>query len=418
MSIIVLLSFLSFFEPQTHAEVDDLHSDIYQLLDENLPAARELAEVTLKKSKDIDYKFGEANSLYIIAYCDDRQNKLNKAVPEYLQALEKFTEIEGELSIENQAEIHLNLGRIFKLHYKYQDAISFYNRGLSLAEEINNLKLKKKLLHNLSIAYKHKGDLVKAAEIQFEKLGLLGESDRRDEIKSYNQIGLINIELQEFEEARSYFEHIIKLEKDKKTSKYRAMAFHNIADAYMKENNYGEAKKSYLSSLSENLTIKNKKDIFLTYLDLTQLHLEINDFESAEKYGLKASVLLSEVPKTVEYNRVNHYLSQIYFHKDELHEAKIYFDRYVTQMESLYDQQKELASQGDQYKIELITSTYFAKIQEQEKINYYMVGVAGLVAFFILFLIYNRYRKVAAAKMLREHFSSISFNISNTSSSK
>lgn len=196
------------------------------------------------------------------------------------------------------------------------------------------------------------------------------------------------------------------------------MAYHNMGDTYMKEREFDKAKEHYLKSISEKKALGKTKDLFVSYMDLTELHLEIHDFESAEKYGLLAASLFPEVTKSVTNNKINHFLSQIYFAIDESEKAKTYVEKYVTQMETLYDQQKELASQGDQYKIELITSTYFAKIQEQEKINYYMVGVAGLVVFFILFLIYNRYRKVAAAKMLREHFSSISFNISNTSSSK
>ncbi|MCR9251969.1 MAG: tetratricopeptide repeat protein [bacterium] len=415
---LLILTFLGLFDGNRQSSVDQMHEECYSLFSTNIDSARIVASNALEISSDTDYGWGKAQSLFIIAYCDDLNDKLNQAVPAYLKALDMFSEFEREKARSNQSKIYLNLGRIFRIHYKYDDAINFYKRGLEIATDLDNKKLRMDHLHNMSIAYRHKGDLVKAAEIQFEKLSIHDQNDVIADVKSYNQLGLIHKDLGDYEESRNYFEHIVELQRDKKNSKYRARAYHNIATCFKLEGNTKLAQEMFERSLNEMIPLNRKKDIFITYLDLTELFLLQQNYDQAKKYGTLALDLDEDVLMNVENNKLNHYLSQIYFAKNQPGKAKLYFDRYVTQMESLYDQQKELASQGDQYKIELITSTYFAKIQEQEKINYYMVGVAGLVAFFILFLIYNRYRKVAAAKMLREHFSSISFNISNTSSSK
>lgn len=412
----LILAFLGLFGSENETTVDELHDQCLELLDSNIEDARALANQAYELSVEQKYDWGKAHSLFIMAYCDDDMNHLNKAVPEYLKALEGYEAVGTKRADLNQAKVYKNLGIIFDNHYKYADAINFYERGYKIAAGYNDITLMKKILHSKAIAYRHSGDLVKAAETQFLRLSLDEGANKSSDVKSYNQLGLIHTDLKNFTEARGYFDHILKLESSKKESIHRARAYHNIAMTYSLEERNQDAELMLIKALAEKKIIGNNKDLFVTYLDLTDLYINLSNLDKAEIYGLKAKEIVNDLMVSIDNNKINHYLSQIYFSKNQPEKAKLYFDRYVTQMESLYDQQKELASQGDQYKIELITSTYFAKIQEQEKINYYMVGVAGLVVFFILFLIYNRYRKVAAAKMLREHFSSISFNISNTSS--
>ncbi len=412
---ILLISILGIFGNSDKVEIDKLNESSIALLDSDLSKARSIAVKSLELAEESNYVEGEAQSLFILAYCDASSNKLNMAVPEYFRSLELYRKIETEKSTLCQAKILMNLGKIFRAHYKYNDAINFYKEGYEKANALGDVRLMSNILHNMSIAYRHKGDLVEAAEIQFQKLNLQDANNTKEKIKSYNQLGLVHKDLNDFDQSRNYFEHIINLERNKTKSTNRARALNNIGICYYLEKKYDEAEKYYLMSMNESEEIGKSIDVFNSYLNLSEIYIEKLDFKNAEKYTLAAHRLLDNVPSSIENNKINHYLSQIYFATNQPEKAKIYSDKYVEQMEALYDQQRQLAAQGDQYKIELITSTYFAKIQEQEKFNYYILGVVALVSLFVAFFIYHRYRKVAAAKMLREHFSSISFNISNTS---
>ncbi len=400
MSKILILAFLGLFSSDVEKEVDQLHQNSIALLDSDVDEARNIAQKAYEISVQNQFDWGKAHSLFIMAYCDDDKNQLNKAVPEYLKALEGYEKVETKRSRLNQAKIYKNLGIIFDAHYKYPDAINFYKKGYSIASDYKDIALMKKILHSMAIAYRHSGDLVKAAEIQFEKLSLDGD-DPKEDIEAYNQLGLIHKDLGDYDEARGYYEHILALEKNKKVSSFRAYAYHNIATCYRLENQFKIAEQMYFNAIGELKSTEEESDLFNSYLDLTELYIQVQDYENAKIYGTLASEISDGILITIENNKINHYLSQIYFATNQPEKAKIYSDKYVEQMEALYDRQKDLAIKADQAKIDQITQEYFNQQQQEEQVNYFIPAVvasSSLLLFLVGQLIRRRRQAIVEAK--------------------
>ncbi len=359
--------------------------------------------------------YGIAQSLFMMADVDDIRRNYDKAIPVYLLALDKFSGLPGHSkSDKKRAQILHNIGRVYYLHHKYDDAISFYEQGVEICSNSDLLNLRLDILQNIAVTYKKKGDLAKSAEIQFERLTLFKKDDKHRLSNAYNHLGLVYIKLNEQEQALTYFDKILQLEQDHKFSRNRAMAYHNIANVHMSQNQLKKSEEYFELAIQENLGLKNKKGLFKNYLDITQLYMDMDEISKAEVAANHAINLKDEVLMDIENNKIYHFLSEVYFIQNKPEIAKQYFDTYVANMEELYGYQKNLAAQGDRYKIDLIASTYFNKLAEKEKFNYYIYGIIGVSVLTLLLLgifIYQRKRKAAAVRLLREHFSSLTFSL-------
>ena len=135
------------------------------------------------------------------------------------------------------------------------------------------------ILQSIAITYKSKGDLTKSAETQFERLTLIEKDDKKRLPSAYNHLGLLYIKLNEEEQALTYFEKILEIEKEHKFSRNRAMAYHNIANVHMNKNQLKEAEEYFGLAIQENLGLESKKGLFKNYLDLTQLYMEMDEVQ-------------------------------------------------------------------------------------------------------------------------------------------
>lgn len=355
------------FDLDSKKEITDLidASSAYYISDPD--SNKLLVNTALVKSREINYKYGEARCLYILGLVASHENQPDKAVPNLLEALELFRTINNEKYLSDQAGICLALGKVFRSHHNISTALDFYEQGVSLAISAKNNSTLRQLLYNKSIAYRRQGSLVKAMESLVKSMDLIPDENKIIKQRTYNQFGLIYLELEKFETSREWFRKMIQLESNNSDPQfYRGQAYHNIALTYKGQNNNERAWEFFTKAASEKEQLGNAEKLFITYHDMAELAASWNREKLALKYAQKALNEIKQVPNTPEFYNIYKLLAQGFANKNSSI-AMSYASQYMNSSEAFNAKQKLLIENGDKYKVQLIASNYFNKVKRQKE---------------------------------------------------
>lgn len=371
-------------------EINELHHQVRDYYETNVDSAIVVATQAVKRAGELGDSFGEAKSLALLANAFDLKGNTNKSVSSFLESLKQFGTIDGNASLSLRANICLSLGRIYRIHYRVNEAIEFYEKGLMYAVEATDQEVFVQLLHNQALAYRKLGEFSKAKDLLEQKLGLIVEGDQTELLYTYNQLGLIYRDMEEYQIANLYYDSIVRLESEKQQSKHRGWAHHNKGNIYARQKDYDQAWAHYHMALNENKELRNVEDLFNTYQKMAELALLQGNSELAWSYAQKSTPLMDMIPRTPDY--YGHYglLSKCVRERDPVL-ALEYADLLQEENASFIALQKELIAMGDGYKMDLITTNYFNKQRQQQQMirMYWMVG-CGL--FFLLVAAYFSYK--------------------------
>ncbi|MEO9965712.1 MAG: hypothetical protein ABJF11_07990 [Reichenbachiella sp.] len=392
---LLLIYSLFGFDTEIQKEVDDLNNLCKVYYRSNPDTVKILANRARQKAANSDYSFGLAKSLFFLGAIADQENRPDEAVPYLLDALTHFASVNSKTALSNQAEVCVTLGKIFKQHHHEDEAIEFYEQGIQYAVSAENNKALRKLLYNQSGAYRKKQQFTVATDLLMQSLEFIKPEDNVIKQRTYNQLGAIYYEIGELTSSRVWFNKMILLDSGGAPSRYSGQAYHNIALTYQKENNFENAWKYYLLAIREKEKINNARDLFVTYKDVTEMSLNNEQYDMAMSYAHKALSLLDQVPKTPEYYELYDFLSSCLLRTDP-NKALHYSRLYAGENKAFLSQQKQLIAAGDKYKVQLITSNYFYKIEQaKERIKLAWTASCMAAFLFLAFLltikIYNIY---------------------------
>ncbi len=153
----------------------------------------------------------------------------------------------------------------------------------------------------LGNAYKKIRIYEKAKEVYLEGLDhALENNDELRQVKLYHRLGLLYSALEDYEEARSYYQTIINYEGDTSRGylRYVGKALHDMGSSYMYEGNYKEA----VPYLRKALAIKNSDtEKFITYMDLGTSYVELGEHKEGIVYYQKAKECYNAVEPIKEH---------------------------------------------------------------------------------------------------------------------
>lgn len=357
----VLLLIPSLFDSDKEAikEIDSIfrHATVhYNNL--NLDSTRTLIQKAHLESRQIGYTYGEGRSLVFLGAIADVEGRSDKAVSYLLDALDRFRLVGSNKALFYQAEICATLGKIFRQHNDILSAIDFYQQGIGFAVATNNTITLRKLLYNQSIAYRRHGDPMKAMDVLSQSMDFIPKGDATIKQRTYNQLGLIYYEQEEYDKAREWYNKMIRLDSAKSQPQYyRGQAYHNVALTYQRENDTFNTWKYYQLAIKEKEPLGNAEKIFLTYRDMAELALLEGQIKDALNYAHKALVLIDQVPKTPENYNLYLILSECTEESDPA-KALTYTKQYISEMESFHARQKKLLDEAKQYKVRLAALSY------------------------------------------------------------
>ena len=405
---ILLFSFWPFSNDEIKEEVSSIHNQTKAIFKFDPDSAIALVQTALEQSKETNYRYGEAKSYAMLGSIADRQNRTDSAVNYFFDALSKYIGMDDQKSLIDQANVCLTLGAIYYHHHRIQEAINFYEQGAEFALEAMNNKVLAKLVHNIAVAYRKRGELDKANELLLRKLEMIESDNHTERSYTYNELGLTYQESGDYEQAISYYNQVMVLETNPEPVQIRGQAYHNLANTYQQQKDYTKAWDYFNKALTELEPLHHAKDLFITYQDMADLALVEEKKDMALYYAQKATPLLSQVPETPKYFDQYKLLSRC-IRETNPKQALVYSDLYGEKHEAFDQVQKHLIEKGEGYKIDLITTNYFNRQREKEqKIRFYLTLFSGLAFFLIagymsfkLWRIYRYESPEAALSMIK-----------------
>jgi len=215
----------------------------------NLDSAIALANKTIEKAKQINYKKGEAGARIALAsnYCF---KGAYSAAKENLDVSKQIlSQISDPVAVGKMNKIY---GIMYSMQNKFDSAHLFFQRGIAAATAINDKVMLSEILQNNAIAYQQQSNFPQALLYYQKALGIAAQLN------------------------------------DEETEAY---VYLNIAITYQSIDDYLRAEQSYLKAagLAKKLDLKNV--LAYTYSNLSSFYEGTKKFKDQYDFGMKAALL-------------------------------------------------------------------------------------------------------------------------------
>jgi len=131
-------------------------------------------------------------------------------VGEFKLALEHMKRAEGLTSNkEDLMYIYNWIGLIYRRMGYLDDALVYYSRSLSLARDLGDRLGQAANLNNIASIYDDKGELDK--DLSFYEVSLILKTDEKEKATTYNNIANIYVKKENYRKAVEYFKKVIEI---------------------------------------------------------------------------------------------------------------------------------------------------------------------------------------------------------------
>ncbi len=391
--------------------VDNLHDRIYKSLDNNIDSALTLTKQSIQHSKDIDYAYGEGNSLFILGYIYEQKGQPVKAMIEYLKAVLILEKQRDVRSINTHIKTLVNCGQILQSHFKYNEALEYFNQAIALAKTQDLQKRLMIALYNRSSNNHEKKDYASAIQDALASLKVAMKlGDEYMTVNNLNLLGILHMRSGHYETAREYYQGIIDYNFQKLSpSKYVGRAYHNLANSYLTAGDYTTAEKHYQKALEEKQRRNKPTELFATYHDLCQTYLELDNLESSQYMGELANDIYNKMPLKTENYNLYHLLSNVYHKLNDSKKSIEYANLYSEENTMFLDEQQQIIQEKDKFKMDLVLAGFNQEIANNNKISYlqwWICGLAGLaIAVFLMMQVFWKWKK----HLVKKDFDNLDF---------
>ena len=392
-TLIVILMFG--YQLSMAAHPDSLLVQAKKLLDTDLKKSEEPAKLALEQYQGRGDKKGLSDAYFLLGYIHDRQNFLANAAIYYLEAVSL-----EETDAYTRLSCLKNLGRIFKVYKRTEEAETYYREALELARDYSKEEAAG-ILYNLGNLYKSTMSFDKAQVAYLEAYEIYEETQDYGWLaNTTNQIGLVFKELKEYHTAREYYFRMINAEAQLKESypKFAGRAWHNIAVTHLEEGNLNEAIGGYLTAIRYKEV--TGKDQFITLLDLGDAYSRAGDRPKALEAWSGALALIPMGEPDPEYFVLYKHLAK--HHIDDFALYKSYIDMYTAHWEKYHAFTEQLADIDESYRFHIALEQYWQN-QNQHKLRMQYVLVIAALAIMLavaVFAVYSYRLRLSARRRL------------------
>lgn len=365
------------------------------------------------------------NNIGVIMYSHGEIQKCQNYYNKSLEILKSITDNESSETIIKKingikASVINNLGSALEVEGKIFEAVTCYNNGLKIQQEVNDKSGIATSLNNIGLVFNKQGDISEALNYFEKSLKIREEIGEPGAIaNSINNIGLIYLAQNKWKVALNYFQRGLKLYE--KTGEklgissslkhiggiYRTLNDTTLALSYYRKslkidqeigNKYGEADVyNYMGLIMLNNSIKH--ELALEYFQKSlKIRLEINNkkgitealrnnsnallflsnkqktpalkqiyFQQAKKYADSSLFISKQLGFPVSLSESEHTLALIYKYIGNYEEALKHFKQYILYNDSTHNQNTRKASVKNQLKYEFERKEAVLRAQQEKE---------------------------------------------------
>ena len=199
--------------------------------------AYQYSQQAISLANKLNYKIGLADAWLAQGTAQQFRNHLPQALQLFQQAGDIYLQQKKEDDYANTVD---QIGKIYYLQAKYNEALSNYEKAEKLYQKRNNLAGLGTVYSNMSIAYQDKGEKDKAITYMLDALRISEQRNDKNVGVIENNLGKLFYEIRNFPEAKNYLNRSIR--------------------SCLAEGNYIDAGKAQL----------NMANVFITEVDYTK----------------------------------------------------------------------------------------------------------------------------------------------------
>ncbi len=360
------------------AAYDNYHAAFKAVERKDLQTARNV-QVFMGNSKRELFQYSEARDIY----------------------LQLLTESVTSNDNDNIQNAYCALGILYYTIEDYDNAIKYYEKAVSTAENAKNTVNQAIYLDNLSEVYCLNKQF-DAALYHIEKAMQLADKDQDNygKIFLYERYGRIFADMGRFDEAHLKFEAAIALCPE--FGEVRDMKNLAIAKAelYLKEGKTALAEATFKETLSD-ISIMNVNNLIKVYHELGKIYKQRQDFNEALVYFGKSQKLATE-NLSLRYEEWNHRaLYEIYGKKKQATQALFHLEKANALHDSLFSYEKMERVTELQFKYDYAQSQQLLKEKEIQNSRMMLYGGIIITILIVSFLGYFLHARNKSNQHLR-----------------
>lgn len=285
-----------------------------------------LAQKTLAYAQKINYKRGVARMYIVLAIVNEQLGKLNLTN----QFSQKALGILGVLQIKDDLPLAYYVrGTYYRRKKATESALKNYLAGLKIAETTANKRYIRLL--NTSIAILQVGEKNYQSALSYHQKALNVAKELNDVIAEqmcYANIGIVYSRIAQYQKALSYHQKALKLALNTKDATLEAYSYNDLGSTYLYLKQYDKAIDYLKKSIALREHMKELTEIAYTYNYLGQVYKNKGDLPKAISWGKKALATAKKIGNTKQEGEAYEELYLTYAHFKKYDSAYVYSHKF------------------------------------------------------------------------------------------
>jgi serine phosphatase RsbU (regulator of sigma subunit)/Tfp pilus assembly protein PilF len=343
-----------------------------------------------------------ARSYLNIGLALDYQSKFDSAIIFYNKSLSINKVLENEFW---QAQALLNLGIVNYYKGDLEESVKYYFKALKLFENQNDRGRMSAIYNNLGNLYKSKSQYYKAIEFHTKSLHIdIENNDSSGVSGSYNNLGIVYRNLNKLDSSLYYYEKSLEIKRNMKDVQGVATSLTNLGQLYYYKLDFKQGLKYNIEALAIERKLENKRGICQSYINIGEGYIKTGDLNSASYYLERGYAMAIEIGVLEDLISAIEGLAEVSFQKGDYKLAYEHYQQYSLYKDSLLNkensaQMAELdAIYGNESKQKEIILLNKEKILQQtdienQRLQKIVMGIALFSLLIILFFIFRSFQQ-------------------------
>ena len=374
----------------------------------NPDSAFEEARALFTYAIERDYVRAKAQGLYIQGVSLHLRGVYNEALTYYQKGLNIYEEISDREGIGNCLNA---TGLIYLYINNYTKALYYFTQSLKINEEIGDQQGVSSALNNIGYIYSNQGDYPNALDYYLRSLKIREEIDDQQGIAtSLNNIGEIYSDQGDYIKALDNYSRGLKLFKEIGDQQGVSSALNNIGYIYRKQGDYSKALDYYFQSLKIREEISDQQGIANSLNNIGNIYKKNGDYSKARIHCEKGFELAKKIGALLEQKEGCECLYEVYKSMGNVNKALNYYEFFNEIEDSLnaeettkklqqmeFQKQVTLDSIAQAKKDKLLEEAHEEEVQANDKQRNILIG-SGLFILLLALGLWSRLSFVRKSK--------------------
>ena len=337
-----------------------------------------------------DYVRAKAHGLYIQGVSFHLRGIYNEALTYYQKGLHIYEEINDQEGIGNCLNA---TGLIYLYKNNYTKALYYFTQSLKIREEIGDQQGVASALNNIGNIYAFQGDDTKALDYYSRSLKIREENDDQQGIAtSLNNIGEIYSDQGDYLKALDNYSRGLKIFKEISDQQGISTSLNNTGYIYLQQGDFPRALDYYLQSLLIREEIGDQQGIANSLNNIGNIYKKNGEYSKAIVHCERGFELAISIGDLLEQKEGCECLYEVYKSKGNLNKALHYYELFNEIEDSLnaeettknlqqmeFQKQVTLDSLAQVKKDKLLKQAHEEEVQANTKQRNVLIGIGSFI---------------------------------------